>query len=211
MARASLQLRSQGRLCPWVPIMGVTPMLLYADREIGVPGRANRAKQSQTWANWGIWGTACRRRPGSPRAKCAKRSQLRRSLMFKVRSVKCKTNPILRSRTSDCGLGTALRSVALARPNVQNEPNSPPGRGQRDGGCGAKCAKRTLFPVRRVPGGRPIVRNEANSEGCRAGTPNPQGADCAKRTQFAVSFRCRASSRASVYYGCHAARDGQQA
>jgi hypothetical protein len=32
VARASLQRRSQGRLCPWIRIMGETPMLLYADR-----------------------------------------------------------------------------------------------------------------------------------------------------------------------------------
>jgi hypothetical protein len=42
----------------------------YADPEIGVPGRANCAKQSQTWTNWGIWGMTHRG------VYCAKRSQL---------------------------------------------------------------------------------------------------------------------------------------
>ncbi len=61
-----------GRLCETNPISGGRDSLLFhCPIILPFPSGANRAKQSQTWAGWDVWGSA--RQEG---AKGAKRTQL---------------------------------------------------------------------------------------------------------------------------------------
>ncbi len=143
---------------------------------VWTPASRKRAKQSQTWAGWDIWGV------GSP-----------------GRSQRCKTNPILRLRTADFGLRIQDRPVAghRLRPAAPTPagrfrkmnpicPAGPGGRGPGTWNAGRTCktnpicaavpratwpqergtrgnrAKRTQFrPQGQLPAGR-NVRNEPN-------------------------------------------------
>jgi hypothetical protein len=135
----------------------------YADPEIGVPGRANYAKQSHTWAGWGIWVDA-------RGAYCAKRSQ---------------------SGAAHLASGGELRQTDLIRPsrwagrspggrNAPNEANlvGPNRAKQTQSGGGQSRQTNPIWLVGQGPGGRNMP-NEAN-----LGQPacHPE-ANYAKRTQ----------------------------
>jgi hypothetical protein len=156
--------------------------------------RCDCAKQSQTWAPWGIWGT--RRRP---QGKCAKQTQL------------CETNPIWPLRHPQLGDFCAKQSQfgpaggqpgLLGGENVQNKANFCPS-GRRETRAVALCAKQTQFAPRaqewaraaetgKLPQGRlcqtnPIPAGRARKTIVKArglGDATPQGSSCAKQTQF---------------------------
>jgi hypothetical protein len=167
----------------------------------GVP-RAKCAKQSQTWAGWGIWGRA---RHGSVQTNPIRSGQMRQ------------TNPIGRLRIGDslaaCRLGRgkcAKQTQFAATPVCTNKPNSRlrrAGRGPRRRGTRDKCAKRSQSVNRGsriggTPGAWCLGAGERNAPNkpnfghrephysniplfqCSSPQARDEGAKCAKQTQF---------------------------
>jgi hypothetical protein len=143
--------------------------------------RATRAKQSQTWEDWGMWARAvivcgptspeskmCKTNPMWPAtarargAKCAKRTQFRRECRHR-RDRTRQTNPIYPSEQAGRAVAGAncAKQTQLGGPNVRNEANLPAG------GPAKPWLER-------------IVRNEPNfGPASQPGTP-----DCVKQSQF---------------------------
>jgi hypothetical protein len=121
--------------------------------------RPNCAKQSQTWAGWDIWGTACQRK--GDRAKQSQFTPARPEVGARpgpggpAGVPLCKTNPIWRA---DCAKRTQF---PLAQP-----PRQP------------------IFPGFQPPAGdgKAIVRNEPNFRS-QADTGEPASPSAARRTR----------------------------
>jgi hypothetical protein len=149
----------------------------------GVPDGANRAEQSQTWEDWGIWANHVLVRAwlgGS--MKCAKRTQFGPGAREWARAggTRCPPGGRLR-KTNPISEGRRWVESPLFHYSIIPAFQSDPGR-----------AKRTQFGPAGVADGA-IVQNEAKLAGTRVcGQGKPSCGElrldvkCAKRTQFAA-------------------------
>jgi len=180
--------------------MGETPMPLYADPEISVPGRENCAKQSQTWASWGIWGIV------RHAVFCAKQSQFEVDKMSaKTLIIRClwpfrrpsrprKTKPIR-------GWARGGRRLVLYKQTnlAAWHGHPPPARGGLWPWIRIMGGTPMLLPIGRsaFPGGQ-IVRNKANLP---PGTQRPAGSvapNKANLRKFEVcSLKCEVKNKAN--------------
>jgi hypothetical protein len=178
--------------CPWIGIMGGTPMPLLrqprtkrarrtqfptASRGTGATGGVERGAIVQNEPNFatrraGTSGAITRNKANCSPGRCRARTPNPR----RAEGVSCETKPISRPRRGGRGQRDAGRG-----PIVQNEANLA----GRVGSRRAKCAKQTQFPA--VPGGPPSALDPRTTASRRT--------DCAKRTQFRRVGRGRRGER----------------
>jgi hypothetical protein len=168
---------------PRCPASGNEPNFASRDEGGGAwDDGANYAKQSQTWAGWGIWGTA------HGRSRLCKTKPIWWGQM-------CKTNPIC---LVGCGRGGR---------NMQNEPNLPAG-GSAEPPPAAIMQNEPNFRRRdRSCETNPIMQNKPNWEGrpcktkpiCPTSTRAAGRGDSAKQSQFPHGpYRARAGDAVGI-------------